>query len=205
MSLKNMLSVEVTQLFLSNVGFVVLLKGKDDERALPIFIGAAEAQSIARFINDEELPRPLTHDLMKNMLDFMECRLLRVEISDIRDGTFFAQLILDQDGVIIEMDCRPSDAIALSLRCAAPIYTAKHVIEKAGHIFDDDAFGDSHHQNLSTKTSKHHLKHDSLIHKRSPLDSLKAKQERAVKEERYEDAARLRDAIERLNHTHTEN
>jgi len=205
MSAENMLSVEVTQLFLSNVGFVILLEGKEDKRSLPIFIGAAEAQSIAKFINEGELARPLTHDLMKNMLDFMECRLMRVEINDIKDGTFYAQLILDQDGAVIEMDCRPSDAIALSLRCAAPIFTAKHVIEKAGHIFDDDAFGEAPHKNLSTK--KHNLqpKHESLIHKRSPLDNLKAKQERAVKEERYEDAARLRDAIERLNHTHTEN
>lgn len=206
MPAKDMFSVEVTQLFLSNVGFVVLLEGDQDERSLPIFIGAAEAQSIAMFINNVNLPRPLTHDLMKNMLDFMECRLMRVEISDIKDGTFFAQLIMDQDGTIIEMDCRPSDAIALSLRCDAPIYTAKHLFEKAGHIFKDEDFGETPHQNLSTQKAKQqHVKHESLIHKRSPIDSLKSKQDRAVKEERYEDAARLRDAIERLNHTHTEN
>jgi len=77
---KDMLAVEVTQLFLSNVGFVVLLKGDEDERALPIFIGAAEAQSIAIYINRVEVPRPLTHDLLKNMLDFLECRLMRIEI-----------------------------------------------------------------------------------------------------------------------------
>ncbi len=206
MSAKNMMSVKVTQLFLSNVGFVVLLEGDQDERSLPIFIGAAEAQSIAKFINGGDILRPLTHDLMKNILDFMECRLMRVEISDIKDGTFFAQLIMDQDGTIVEMDCRPSDAIALSLRCAAPIYTAKHVLEKAGHIFNDDAFGEVPHQNLSAKKAhKEQSQHNSLIHKRSPIDNLKAKQERAVKEERYEDAARLRDQIQRLNQTHTEN
>ncbi len=206
MPAENMLPVEVTQLFLSNVGFVVLLAGDQDERLLPIFIGAAEAQSIAAFINSVDLPRPLTHDLMKNMLDFMECRLMRVEIRDIKNGTFFAQLIMDQDGAIIEMDCRPSDAIALSLRCDAPIYSAKHLFEKAGHIFSDDAFGEMPHQNISTKKAKQqHAKHESLIHKKSPIDNLKAKQDRAVKEERYEDAARLRDQIDRLNHTHTEN
>ncbi len=204
--MQDMLSVEVTQLFLSNVGFVVLLEGDQDDRSLPIFIGAAEAQSIALFINSTNLPRPLTHDLMKNMLDFMECRLMRVEINDIKDGTFFAQLIMDQDGTTIEMDCRPSDAIALSLRCDAPIYTTKHLLEKAGHIFNDADFGDTPHQNLSAKKAQHqHAKNESLIHKRSPVDHLKTKQDRAVKEERYEDAARLRDAIERLNHTHTEN
>ena len=68
---KDMLLVEVDQLFLSNVGFVVLLKGAQDERSLPIFIGAAEAQSIAIFINQVPIQRPLTHDLLKNLLDFM--------------------------------------------------------------------------------------------------------------------------------------
>ena len=204
--MKDMLLVEVTQLFLSNVGFVVLLEGDQDERSLPIFIGAAEAQSIAIFINGGEITRPLTHDLMKNMLDFMECRLMRVEITDIKEETFFAQLIIDQDGTIIEMDCRPSDAIAISLRCSAPIYAAKDVIEKVGHIFNDEDFGNIPHQNISARMAqKQHAKNVSMIHKRSPIDSLKAKQDRAVKEERYEDAARLRDAIEHLNQTHTEN
>jgi len=206
MPAKDMLGVEVTQLFLSNVGFVVLLGGDADERSLPIFIGAAEAQSIAKFINNVEIPRPLTHDLLKNMLDFMECRLMRVEICDIKSGTFYAQLVMEHDDSIIEMDCRPSDAIALSLRCDAPIYAARHVIEKAGHVFDEDALGDVPLHNGNKHDSQHNPPIDQKpIHKKSPLDTLKARQARAVADERYEDAARLRDEIERLNHTHTEN
>jgi bifunctional DNase/RNase len=201
---KDMLEVEITQLFLSNVGFVVLLESEDDERSLPIFIGAAEAQAIAKFINNVKISRPLTHDLLKNLLDFMECRLLRVEIVGIDDGTFYAQLVMDKDGGVVEMDCRPSDAIALSLRCEAPIYVAEKVLEKAGHVFSDEEMGD---------IPRHHgMKHEyqppadqKPIHKKSPLETLKERQARAVADERYEDAARLRDEIDRLNNTHTEN
>jgi bifunctional DNase/RNase len=203
MPAENMLPVEVTRLFLSNVGFVVLLEGDLDERALPIFIGAAEAQSIAKFINDVDVPRPLTHDLLKNILEIAEYRLMRVEVADIKDGTFYAQLIMDHDDSVIEMDCRPSDAIAIALRCDAPIYVAEHVLENAGLIFDEDALGD-----LPRLESGHKHKgavHQKPIHKKSPLDTLKARQARAVADERYEDAARLRDEIARLNHTHTEN
>jgi bifunctional DNase/RNase len=203
MPAENMLAVEVTQLFLSNVGFVVLLGSNHDKRSLPIFIGAAEAQSIAKFINDVEVPRPLTHDLLKNILELTEYRLMRVEVVDIKDGTFYAQLVMDHDDSIIEMDCRPSDAIALSLRCDAPIYVAKHVIENAGHIFDEDALGDLPH--LGGDRKHRSAVHQKPIHKKSPIDSLKARQMRAIADERYEDAARLRDEIERLNHTHTEN
>jgi bifunctional DNase/RNase len=203
MPAENMLAVEVTQLFLSNVGFVVLLGSNQDKRSLPIFIGAAEAQSIAKFINDVEVPRPLTHDLLKNILELAEYRLMRVEVVDIKDGTFYAQLVMDHDDSIIEMDCRPSDAIALSLRCDAPIYVAKHVIENAGHIFDEDALEDLPH--LGGNHKHRPAVHQKPIHKKSPIDSLKARQMRAIADERYEDAARLRDVKERLNHTHTEN
>ncbi len=203
---KNMLPVEVSQLFLSNMGFVILLDGDQDKRSLPIFIGAAEAQSIARFFNDAKISRPLTHDLIKSLLDCFESRLMRVEICDIKDGTFFAKLIMDYDGAIVEMDCRPSDAVAVSLRCDAPIYVARHVLEKAGHVFSDEVLGHapridaSHHANPYQPIEGH-----DPIHKKSPLETLKARQARAIAEERYEDAARLRDEIRRLENTHMEN
>ena len=198
MSDTDMLAVEVTQLFLSNVGFVVLLKGEEDERSLPIFIGAAEAQSIAIFINEVPMPRPLTHDLFKNTLDFLECRVRRVDICDVKKGTFYAQLVLDRDGVVMTMDCRPSDAIALALRYSAPIYVALHVMEKAGRVFTDEDVSTT--QNPEQSEPKR-----NPTHRKSPLESLKVDLERAVKDERYEDAARLRDEIQRLNNTHTEN
>jgi bifunctional DNase/RNase len=200
---KDMLSVEVTQLFLSNVGFVVLLKGDEDERSLPIFIGAAEAQSIAIYINRVDMPRPLTHDLLKNTLDFLECRLMRIEICDLKEGTFFARLILDRDGVLMTMDCRPSDAIALALRCKSPIFAARHVVEEAGRVFEDEDVSDGTEDGSGQAPEGGWTKKPS--HEKSPLESLKAELDQAVKDERYEDAARLRDEIQRWENTHTEN
>ena len=196
---KDMLLVEVDQLFLSNVGFVVLLKGAQDERSLPIFIGAAEAQSIAIFINQVPMQRPLTHDLLKNLLDFMECRLMRIEINDFKEGTFYARLVLDRDGVMMTLDCRPSDAIAVALRCGAPIHAARQVFEEAGRLLKNEDLPEKAPTNEPEQPQKLHE------HETSPLDSLKASLERAVKAERYEEAARLRDEIQRLNNTHTDN
>ncbi len=105
-----MLHVKVEQLFFSNMGFVVLLKGPADERTLPIFIGAAEAQAIALQINNVKMSRPLTHDLFKNTLDFLECRVKRIEVCDLKEGTFYAKLILERDGMEMGIDSRPSDA-----------------------------------------------------------------------------------------------
>ncbi len=200
---KDMLPVEVTQLFLSNVGFVVLLKGDADERSLPIFIGAAEAQSIAIFINRVNMPRPLTHDLLKNTLDFLECRLMRIEICDLKEGTFYARLILDRDGVLMTMDCRPSDAIALALRCSAPIFAARHIVEEAGRIFEEEDLEDVAKEPANEAQEGTRAK--KPIHEKSPLESLKVQLEQAVADERYEEAARLRDEIQRLKNTHTEN
>ena len=186
---KDMLLVDVDQLFLSNVGFVVLLKGNQDERSLPIFIGAAEAQSIAIFINHVPIQRPLTHDLLKNLLDFLECRLMRIEINDFKEGTFYARLVLDRDGVLMTLDCRPSDAIAVALRCGSPIYAARHVFEETGRLLENE--------DLPEKPSQSEPKPPQKLqeHETSPLDSLKASLERAVKAERYEEAARFRDMI----------
>ena len=88
-----MIHVKVAGLSLSNLGFVVLLKGDPDPRTLPIFIGGAEAQSIALWLEKVQIPRPLTHDLFKNVLDCMECRLMRVVIKDVVESTFYACLL----------------------------------------------------------------------------------------------------------------
>ena len=105
-----MMLVKVEQLFFSNKGFVVLLKGDGDSRSLPIFIGDAEAHAIAIHINRIRMPRPLTHDLLKNTLDFLECRLMGVEVSSLKEGTFYARLMIERDGESMDMDARPSDA-----------------------------------------------------------------------------------------------
>ena len=190
--------VRVEQLFFSNMGFVVLLKGPSDERTLPIFIGAAEAQSIALQINNVKMARPLTHDLFKNTLDFIECRVKRIEVCDIKEGTFYAKLILEHNGMEMGIDSRPSDAIAIALRAAAPIYVANAVMDQAGRVFTEEelqtAAGATDPEQAQKK--KTHL---------NPIESLKHELEKAVEEERYEDAAKIRDRIKHMEHTHTTN
>lgn len=190
-----MILTKIKQLFLSNVGFVVLLANEEDERVLPIFIGAAEAQSIAIWINKVDVPRPLTHDLLKNMLDFMECRLLRVEIWKLEEGTFYGRLVLNKDGSELNVDSRPSDAIALALRCEVPMYVSRQVMNEAGRVFEDNdeagKKGDADTQNISLKHEEGHVK-------LTPLEALQQRLEEAIQKERYEDAATLRDEIKRL-------
>lgn len=194
-----MIAVKVSQLFLSNMGFVVILQSDGDDRSVPIFIGAAEAQAIAIQMQEVKVPRPLTHDLLKNVLDFMECRIKRIEVCDIRDGTYYGRLVVERDGEDMEIDCRPSDAIALALRSASPIFVHEKVMEDAGRVLDtlepdEDIESMSDESETSAEKSK----------PKSPIEILNLKLEKAVKEERYEDAARFRDEIDQIN-KHTDN
>jgi len=191
-----MIPVNVDQLFYSNMGFVVLLKGGTDKRSLPIFIGATEAQAIAIQINRIQVPRPMTHDLLKNILDYLECRLKRLEICDLKEGTFYARLVLERDGIEMDMDSRPSDAIALALRFGAPIFVHEKVMEEAGQVLGEVEAGGFEGPVEGKKQGKKKL---------TPLESVKMELDKAVSEERYEDAAKLRDEIKHMENTHTKN
>ncbi|MDD5482305.1 MAG: DUF151 domain-containing protein [Kiritimatiellae bacterium] len=180
-----MIAVKVSQISLSNMGFVVFLKAEGNNRTLPIFIGAAEAQAIAFVLENIRPPRPLTHDLLKDLMDNLECRMKRIEICDLRDNTFYAKLFLEWNGMEIELDSRPSDAIALALRFSAPIFAAEAVMENAGVILKENE--DSVLQ-----------KDGELQQKISPVEKLKQRLAKAVAEERYEDAAKLRDELKQL-------
>ena len=199
----DMILVKVDQLLLSNVGFAVLLKGVNDKRTLPIIIGGAESQAIALCINNVNVPRPLTHDLLKNILDFMECRLLKVEISDLKEGTFYAKLILDRDGHVMEMDARPSDSVALALRSNAPIYVAGKVMEEAGRIFAEQNKSGKPASGLEENTVAGPPKKAGKT--LTPIEALQRDLDAAVTEERYEDAATLRDEIDRIKKSTTGN
>ncbi len=107
---------------------VVLLKEVDGERVLPIWIGPAEAQAIARELAGERFPRPLTHDLLATIVEGLHARVTRVVIADLKDATFFANLILERDGEVISVDARPSDSIAVALRCHAPLFVADKLL-----------------------------------------------------------------------------
>jgi len=195
-----MVHVKVAGLSLSNLGFVVLLKGDPDPRTLPIFIGGAEAQSIALWLEKVQIPRPLTHDLFKNVLDCMECRLMKVVIKDVVENTFYAVLVLEHDGIETEIDARPSDAIALGLRCSAPLYVTAQVMNKAGAVLEEGKA-----EAASAKVSDKDLTNASVKPAGSTLDQLKVKLEKAIAKENYEEAAKFRDEIKRYEQAHGKN
>jgi uncharacterized protein len=113
-------------------GNVVLVRPKGSDLAVPIFIGPLETQSILIGLGAVEVPRPLTHDLLLSLLYALKAELLRVEIHDLQEATFYARLILRAEGREIIIDSRPSDAIGLAVRAACPVYIAESVVEEAG-------------------------------------------------------------------------
>jgi uncharacterized protein len=111
---------------------VVILKEKDGERVLPIWIGPAEAQAIARELAGQRFPRPLTHDLLATIVEGLKAKVTRVVISDLRDNTFFANLVIEKDGEVVSIDARPSDSIAVALRCGADIFVNEKLLAEPG-------------------------------------------------------------------------
>jgi bifunctional DNase/RNase len=107
---------------------IIVLKEKFGERAFPIVIGNVEAYAIDRRLKGYQTPRPLTHDLVHNVITQLGGRLERIVINDLRDHTFFARLIIRQDEQLVEVDTRPSDAIALGVVNNTPIFVAEHVL-----------------------------------------------------------------------------
>ncbi len=108
---------------------IIVLKEKGGERALPVVIGSYEAVTINRYVNQYVPPRPLTHDLITGILQALRVRLEQVIVNDLREHTFYAQLILNREGEIIVVDSRPSDAIALSIFHQCPVFVAEHVLD----------------------------------------------------------------------------
>ena len=111
---------------------IILLHEVDGERAFPIVIGMFEALSIDKRIKGIQFPRPLTHDLVCNVIDYLGGDLQDIYINELREHTYFAKLRVKRDGEIVEVDCRPSDAIAVAVTAKVPIYVAEDVIEEAG-------------------------------------------------------------------------
>ena len=116
---------------------IVILKVEDENRYLPIWIGQPEARSILMKLQNQEFSRPLTHDLAFSLVTEMGGSLERINVTELKDSTFFATLQVEIGGRIVEVDSRPSDAIAIAVRAGAPIFASDTVIEEAGVIFED--------------------------------------------------------------------
>ena len=132
------MSIDSIRVSLMNYQRVVILKEKDSDRYLPIWIGPAEADAIAVKLQDISVPRPLTHDLLRTMIEVLGATVDSIVVSDLQNDTFFAKLILRSDSQLLEVDCRPSDALALAVRAKVPIYAEDIVLEKAGILLDKE-------------------------------------------------------------------
>src|ERR671932_1929721 len=117
---------------------IVLLKTADGNKFLPIWIGHPEAAAILMKLQGATTPRPMTHDLVTDMLSQLDAHVVRICVTELRDNTFYASITLQQDGSEIEVDSRPSDAIALAVRAEAPIFAADRVIEESAIEFEGE-------------------------------------------------------------------
>jgi len=175
-----MISVRVHGVGMSpyNQGFVALLMDDVNNEWLPIYIGSFEAQAIAMELDDVEPPRPMTHDLMANIISRMDVEVDQIVVSDLKDSTYYAEITLTpkdgEDDEEVVIDARPSDSIALALRTDADIYVADDVMEEASVPANPEE--EESEQNKKLKILQHRL-------------------QRAVEEENFEEAADLRDQI----------
>ncbi len=117
---------------------IVLLKTADGNKFLPIWIGQPEAAAILMKLQGASTPRPMTHDLVTDMLEQLDAQVVRITVTELRDNTFFASVTVQQNGSEIDVDSRPSDAIALAIRSDAPIFAADSVIEDSAIEFEGE-------------------------------------------------------------------
>jgi len=174
----------------SGGAYALILKEVNGLRRLPIIIGAFEAQSIALEMEGIKPPRPLTHDLLKNVMDSLGASLNDVFINELKDGTFYAKLSLDSQ----EVDSRPSDAIALAVRYGVPIYVADSVMDEAGFVPDSDEA----EKPTSPASVEPEQETERPKLKLSRLEQLHQQLLEAVAKEEYEKAAKIRDEIVKL-------
>ena len=122
---------------------IVLLKTVDGNKFLPIWIGHPEAAAILMKLQGASTPRPMTHDLLSDVLDQMEAKCEKVSVTELRDNTFFASITISMNGSEMEIDSRPSDALALAVRTSAPIFAADDVIEESAIEFEGEEVEDT--------------------------------------------------------------
>lgn len=172
--------------------YAILLKEIEGVRRLPIIIGAFEAQAIALEIEGIKPPRPLTHDLLKQIIDNLGGSVIEVIINELRENTFYAKIVLDVSGLTNEIDARPSDAIALSVRTQTPIFVAESVLKAAGFIPSEES------EKETVKKTETDDEQSLPKSREAKIASLQNKLREALEAEEYERAAKIRDDIKKL-------
>ncbi|KAB2848002.1 MAG: hypothetical protein F9K42_09460, partial [Ignavibacterium sp.] len=171
--------------------YAILLKEVNGARRLPIIIGGFEAQAIALEMERIKPPRPLTHDLLKILIDNLGANVVEIVINELKDNTFFARIVLESSGLTNEIDARPSDAIALAVRSDAPIFVSESVMAAAAFLPSDETEIPGF-ENTELEQDKKPLSKDAKI------AALQDKLREALESEEFERAAKLRDEIKRL-------
>lgn len=172
--------------------YAILLKEIEGARRLPIIIGAFEAQAIALEMEGIKPPRPLTHDLLKTLVDNLGANVVEIIVNELKENTFYAKIILEASGLTNEIDARPSDAIALAVRTYAPIFVNESVMSTAAFIPSDEADIPGFERSDLDADKK-------PLPKEAQLAALQDKLREALESEEFERAAKLRDDIKRLS------
>ena len=187
----NLVEVKRISYYPPSKGYAVLLEEIEGERSLPIIVGSSEAQAIALYLEGVNMPRPMTHDLLVNVLENMDSEINRVLIARISNGTFYAEIEVSSphSGEMI-IDSRPSDAIAIALRTLTPIYISDEVM---GSTAIDNFTKENEVTEIVASEDLSYEISEEIV-----LENLNEALEKAVSEEEYEVAARLRDRIKQL-------
>ena len=187
--------VAINRSVTQTANYALVLGEVNGPRRLPVIIGSSEAQAIAIAIEGMVGPRPMTHDLFKNTLETLRTHLREIIITDLREGVFFARLVLDRDGEIIEVDSRTSDALALATRFECPIYTYNNILESAGIVLEgEDEDYDKPSTELET-VGEDGSGGEKLS--RMNVRDLNGYLEQMLQDENYEEAARIRDELQK--------
>ncbi len=184
----NILGLSVSQT--QSGAYALVLTEESGERRIPIIIGPVEAQAIAIQLEGLKPPRPLTHDLIKNIAQAFDIVLIEVTIYKLEEGIFYSELLCEMNGKEVKIDSRTSDAVALALRFRCPIYTTENILSKAGIVLE----GDNPDTPESKKTEKESTKSTSSFSQYT-LQELEEMLNEAVQNEDYEKASVLRDEI----------
>jgi bifunctional DNase/RNase len=169
--------------------YVLVLAESESVRRLPIIIGGFEAQSIAIELEKVVTLRPITHDLFKNLALFFSIQVIEVVIYDLIDGIFFSKIICKQNDFICEIDARTSDAIAIGVRFECPIYTYENILEIAGILLEED------YLKTDETLPEEEKSQNNVDYKSLSVEELENNLDKAIKNEDYETASKIRDEI----------
>ena len=193
-----MLEVIISDVSITNVGFAIFLKPREHEsrKVVPIFIGPLETYSISSALDEITPPRPNTHDLIIKMLTELEVKVLHIIINDIIGHIFYATIMLQTKEGIIELDARPSDSIAIAIRSKSPIFITEKVYNEAAVIIGDEE--SESRQEAENPPTEEALESALQENPMSEVERMQLNLQKAVDEEKFEEAAVLRDKIKKL-------